>query len=233
MPGNNGLERVVIKLTGNLFDKTLGGSDLKPFIDLFRSIHEDGIQTFIITGGGAVARQYISTARRLGGEEASLDELGIMVSQINAKLLISSLGDVVYPNVPSNLEDVAYAAGMGRIVVCGGLHPGQSTNAVAFLIAEKARAGLVVNASDVDGVYTSDPKTSKKAKRLARATVKQISKMLANKVADAGTYELMDQIALNIIDRSRIPTRIVQCSVDHIRQAVEGRDVGTLVISGN
>jgi len=47
----------------------------------------------------------------------------------------------------------------------GGLHPGQSTNGTAALIAEKVHAEQFLNATDVDGVYDRDPNKFKKAKK--------------------------------------------------------------------
>ena len=225
---NNRLRRVVIKLTGTLFDKE-SGTKLKSIIELVSRMYQDGVQPFIITGGGGVARGYINLARALGSEEATLDELGIMVSRVNAKVLISILTEFTYPVVPTNLEEVSYAATQGRIVVCGGMQPGQSTNAVASLIAEKIKAELYINASDVDGVYTSDPKHNKEARKLATVSTDELSKILSGDKGAAGTYELMDHVAMMIIKRSKIQTRIVNCSADSIQKAIEGQDIGTLV----
>ena len=51
-------------------------------------------------------------------------------------------------------------------MVMGGLQPGQSTNAVGALVAEAIGADLFINATDVDGVYTSDPKKDPEARKL-------------------------------------------------------------------
>jgi len=223
------LRRVVIKLTGTLFDEE-SGTTLKSIVELMSGMYHDGVQSFIITGGGGIARGYINLARSLGAEEATLDELGIMVSRVNAKVLISTLTEFAYPLVPTNLEEISYAATQGRIVVCGGMQPGQSTNAVAALIAEKIKAELYINASDVDGVYTSDPKHNKDSRKLATVSTNELSKILSRDKGTAGTYELMDHTAMMVIKRSKIQTRIVNCSVDSIKKAVQGKDIGTLVI---
>ena len=52
--------------------------------------------------------------------------------------------------MPKNLEEVAMATDSGKIVVAGGLHPGQSTNATSALIAETVEASRFVNATDVN-----------------------------------------------------------------------------------
>ena len=63
----------------------------------------------VVAGGGKIARHYISTARRFGSDEASLDIMGIEVSRLNARLMILALGDQAYPTVPGDLEQVSKA----------------------------------------------------------------------------------------------------------------------------
>ena len=113
-------------------------------------------QSIIIAGGGKIARYFISHARSSGADESTLDELGIEISRLNAKLLIYALKGKAYPHPPTTLTEVKNAVDSGLIVVAGGLHPGQSTNGTAALIAEKVKATEFLNATDVDGIYDSD-----------------------------------------------------------------------------
>ena len=70
-----------------------------------------------------------------------LDELGIEISRLNAKLLIYALKNKAYSHPPTTtLQEVRHAVDDGLIVVTGGLHPGQSTNGTAALIAEKIQS---------------------------------------------------------------------------------------------
>ncbi|MDQ4050123.1 MAG: UMP kinase, partial [Thermoproteota archaeon] len=147
--------RIVIKLSGKAFGDE-SASELKRYASMLSKISEK-VQPVVVAGGGKFARHYISTARSFGSDEASLDILGIEVSRLNARLLILALGDQVYPTVPEDLEQVSKAITTNKIVVTGGLHPGQSTNATAALIAEKVKASKFLNATDVDGIYDSDP----------------------------------------------------------------------------
>src|SRR3990170_4592526 len=119
-------------------------------------------QPVIVAGGGNIARHYITHARSSGADESTLDELGIEVSRLNAKLLIYALQNRAYPHPPTTLQEVRHAVDSGLIVIAGGLHPGQSTNGTAALIAEKIKASEFLNATDVDGIYDSDPNKSKK-----------------------------------------------------------------------
>src|SRR5207237_10502301 len=91
----------------------------------------------------------------------------------------------------------------------GGLQPGQSTNAVAALAAEITRADLLVNATDVQGVYTADPKKDPKAKMLRTVSVDKLLGWAMAGDVYAGKYELLDPLALKIMQRARIATRFV------------------------
>ena len=120
------------------------------------------------------------------------------------------------------------AAESGKIVITGGLHPGQSTNATSALIAEIVRASKFLNATDVDGIYDSDPNITSNAKLLKKITVQQCMRLLENESSMAGTYDLMDIVALKVIERSKIPTRILKADIANIRHAIEPEnEVGT------
>jgi len=47
----------------------------------------------------------------------------------------------------------------------------------------------------------------------------------------AGAYDLMDIVALKVIERSKIPTRVIKANVNTIKRAVGGADVGTKIIT--
>jgi uridylate kinase len=227
------LKRIVIKLSGSLFGPDLKADILKSFCALFEQHVKKKVQFIIVAGGGYLARRYISIARSLGADEGSLDEIGIETSRLNAWLIISALGTSAYSLVPRSLDEVLNALNGNRIVVLGGLHPGHSTNATAALVAERCGACIFINATDVDGVYTADPSLQKTAKKLKTVTIGRLTKIMSEGKMTAGTYELMDLVALKIIERSTIPTRIVRCSFEEIQGAIEGRNVGTLLITGD
>lgn len=226
------LSRVVVKLSGSLFPFPPNAALLKPFITYFRALSKKGVQPILVAGGGIAARTYIALARKFGQDEASLDEIGIWASRLNAGLLIAALGAAAFPTVPTTLDEAASATASGKIVVTGGLHPGHSTNATAALIAEKTRAQLFVNATDVDGVYTKDPRTDKAARKLKKIATGQLARLIARRPMGAGTYDLMDLVALKIIERSHLPTHVVQCTPNALQAVFNGKQPGTLIIPG-
>ena len=203
--------------------------ELKRYARMLSEISEKE-QPVVVAGGGKLARDYISTARSLGSDEASLDILGIEVSRLNARLMIIALGDQAYPVVPEDLEQVSKAVTAGKIVVTGGLHPGQSTNATAALIAEKIKASKFLNATDVNGIYDSDPNKNENARLFNEITVRRCIDLLASEDSAAGGYDLMDIVALKVIERSKIPTVVLKSDPAVIKKAISHTAVGTRII---
>ena len=115
-------------------------------------------------------------------------------------------------------------------MVEGGLHPGQSTNGTAALIAEKVKAEQFLNATDVKGIYDSDPNKSKQAKLFKTIELKKLRGMLVKEDSVAGGYDLMDIVALKIIERSKIKTRVIQSDIKTLEKAVKGLAVGTEIV---
>lgn len=221
-------KRIVIKLSGKVFEMN-NTKLLKDYATFLVKISKV-CQPVIVAGGGNIARHYISHARLSGADESTLDELGIEVSRLNAKLLIYALKNNAYPHPPITLQEVKHAVDSGQIVIAGGLHPGQSTNGTAALIAEKVAASEFLNATDVDGIYDSDPNKNKKAKKFKVIDLKKLRSLLVHEDSIAGGYDLMDIVALKVIERSKIKTRVLKADIKTLEKAIKGIPVGTEII---
>lgn len=224
------MKGTVIKISGSTFYWDSVDQNLPPLLKLFKNLAEEGEKLVLVAGGGETARRYIMAGRKLGVDESMLDDLGLRAARLNAELLAGGLGDLAYPTIPENMDRAAEAYATGKIVVVGGFHPGHSTNAVAALTAERVHANLFVNATDVDGVYTADPDKDGNAKKLDQVMPSQLRKMFGEGQMKAGTYELLDLLAVNIIERSKIKTVILKCEPSAINKAIKGEPVGTLVV---
>ena len=221
-------KRIVIKFSGKVFAME-NIKLLKDYASFLAKVSKT-YQPIIIAGGGKIARHYISHARSSGVDESTLDELGIEISRLNAKLLIYALKGKAYSHPPTSLKEAQQAVESGLIVVAGGLHPGQSTNGTAALIAEKTNAEQFINATDVDGIYDSDPNKNKKAKLFKQIEMKNLKKMLIHEDSVAGGYDLMDIVALKIIERSKIKTRVIRSDIKNLEKAIKGQATGTEII---
>ncbi len=159
------MKKVVLSLGGSILFPTLEENRVSAYADVLSRISRQ-IQLFVVVGGGGEARRYISAARGMGLDEALADEIGILVTRLNATLLAGALGDAAVPAVATSQTDAYAAAASGKIVVMGGITPAQTTDAVAAVLAERVGADLMVNLTSVDGIYTADPKTDPSARKL-------------------------------------------------------------------
>jgi uridylate kinase len=231
-----GQEKVAKKQTASVYVVKLSGSIfISPELPKILRTISSGVSPnrdlslFLVAGGGPTARRFIEAGKQLGGDQSTLDEVGIAVSRLNATIVAQTLGDVAFPRIPRSLSEAMDATTIEkvdpkqRIVVCGGFNPGQSTNAVAALLAEKSGASQFINATDVDGVYDRDPNQFKNAKRLSTVSVEQFRTIIGGKSQMAGMYDLMDSVALGIISRSKIPTLIVKCNSNNLQRVLQGK----------
>jgi uridylate kinase len=231
-------KRIVIKLSGSIFSISDNHDQennnyyniFKQYSDILINLTPNA-QLIVITGGGSIARLYINFARKLGLDEASLDLLGIAISRVNARLLMASLGHYAYPEVPRSLDDVGKFVESNKIIVSGGLHPGQSTNATSALIAEKTRASEFINATDVNGIYDSDPRKNKNAKLFEKIELGKLLNILLKESSMAGEYDLLDIVALKVIERSKIRTKVILSTPKNISNTIQGRKfIGTELV---
>jgi len=185
---------------------------------------------YVVTGGGRIARYYIRCGRDLGADESYLDEMGIEVTRLNARLLIVALGDRANHYPPKNYDEAVSSGRVHSIVVMGGVSPGITTDAVSALLAERVKAPLLVNATSVDGAYTEDPKKNPDAKRIPNMTHQELIRLVGSS-AGAGPHHVFDQVGANVLARSKISLAIVDgTNLSNLRDALEGKKfVGTLV----
>jgi uridylate kinase len=213
--------KVVLKLSGSAFFSDCFSGIARALKDYSSSNNESLI---VVAGGGRNARDLIRAGSELSIDQATLDQIGIAITRLNAAVLIAALGGRANETVAESLDSVVDSTRLAenKVVLCGGLHPGQSTNAVGALISEKIRADLFVNATDVDGVYDKDPNVFKSAKLLRSISPSRLSRILSSGSMAAGGYDLMDPVALAILERSRIPTLIVRCDPKILQRALSG-----------
>jgi len=225
------LKAVVIKVGGFAFPEQPDTAFLRELAAIFKRLASEGYRMAVVAGGGRLARTLIEAGRALGASEALCDELAIRASRLNATLLALALGLPNPLSVPTDTPSLVRELAAGQpIVVLGGLQPGQSTDSVAVLAAELMGARLVVKATDVDGIYTADPRRVPGARKLDRLTYREAMELLAGKAVRAGTYELLDPLALRLAERSRIAIRVVNGrDPESIYRAVKGEPIGTLV----
>lgn len=184
---------------------------------------------FVIVGGGTIARRYIHLGRELGFDEDTLDLIGIDVTRVNARIMTNLL-EVSNKEIPRTTDE---ALGLDYpIVVMGGTDPKHSTDTVGAELAEKTHALRFVNATNVDGIYDKDPKKFKDARQLKEVTIDHLIAQYGTTWGAAGKNIFMDEPALAIIKRAKIPTFVVNGKrLDQLEKAMMGKSFdGTTIL---
>ncbi|MFB6284382.1 MAG: UMP kinase [Halobacteria archaeon] len=221
---------------------SIGGSVLAPEItEEHISRYAEAIEKMskkhtvsIVVGGGKTAREYISTAKEMGANDSICDYIGIDVTRINARLLISALSTTEaqpYPEPPTSYREAEDALADKKIPVMGGVAPGQTTDAVAAVFSEYTDADLLIYATSVDGVYTSDPRTNDDAEALEVLTPEELVEIVMQTELSAGTNSVVDALAAKIIERSEIETYVLdgEDASNISRAALQGEFDGTTI----
>lgn len=203
------MTNIVLSIGGSIL--TPGGNEVEYISKLAALLNKFGKDNklYIVVGGGPLARNNISIARGLGGSEIELDVIGIAATRLNAQLLITALGDQVYPRPAETFHEAKVQANHYRFVVMGGTHPGHTTDAVAVMLGEFVGVDKFINVTSVDGVYTADPKKDPNATKLEKLSADELIKITMQSAAVAGPHIVIDPLAARVIKRSGITTNVL------------------------
>jgi uridylate kinase len=222
--------KVSISLGGSLLTRTMDAASYSHYADVLKRLHDGGHTIVVTCGGGRPARQYISIAKELNSSRSLQDNLGILATHINALLLIAALGDAADPRVHRRADEVRRRLGE-RILVGGGHKPGSSTDYRTVIFAEAIGADLIINATDVPGVYDKNPKTNPDARKLDSLNYAELEKIVSANTRQApGEYGLFDLKAIRLAGRLGIPLVFVDgTDPEEIIRAVTGDHHGSTV----
>lgn len=224
---------VVVSLGGSVL--VTGADDHRYLARLATLLARVGrsVPLVVTTGGGRTARDYIRLGRALGLTEVELDEIGIEVTRLHARLLAAQLGPPTPAHPPESVRAAVAALTGGGPVVLGGTEPGHTTDGVAALLAVRLRAARVVNATDVDAVYDTDPKHHPDARRHARLRWVDFRALVhAGSPGGAGQNFLFDRLGAELLARAKIPLAVVAGrDLPNLEAAIRGRPfAGTRIV---
>jgi uridylate kinase len=225
------MEKVVVSLGGSVL--VPGEEDaryLEDLAELLRTVSRD-VRLFAVTGGGRIARYYIDVGRALGIPESRLDELGIGITRMNARLLGAALKGIANREPARTYAEAARLARRHAVVLMAGTRPGHTTDLVSASLARAVRASRIVNATSVDGVYTADPRRDPNARRLDRISFDDLVRLTGEGHRVAGPNMVFDPVAARVLARDRIPLSVVRGrDLVSLKAAILGRAFhGTLV----
>ena len=224
--------RVVLSLGGSVLAPELDSRRVAAYAETIERLVGEGCELGIVVGGGGVAREYIGAARELDANEVQLDQLGIDVTRVNARLLITALGSSVDPSPAHDYDEAADAIRRGDVSVMGGVTPGQTTDAVAATLGEYVNADLLVYATGANGVYDADPNVDETAEQFAEMTPEELVQIVVPMSRDAGASAPVDLLAAKLIQRSGMRTVVLDghdpVAVEHA--VLRGEHTGTDIV---
>jgi len=230
--------RIVLKLSGEALQGKLGfgidSSVLDALARQIKELKELGVQVTIVVGGGNIFRG-LQTSSATGMERATADYMGMLATAINGLALQDALERASVPTRVQTAIEIAKVAEpyirrrairhleKGRVVIfVGGIgSPYFTTDTTAALRAAEIGAQVVLKATNVDGVYSADPRLDRHAKKYTKVTFTDVLKRRLN---------VMDATAVSLCRENNLP--IIVFNLNHagnIRKAVCGEPVGTLV----
>jgi uridylate kinase len=204
--------RVVVKVSGEFLAGDQSFGIHQPTIDRIAGdlikARELGVEIAVVVGGGNIFRGVEVSSR--GVSRTTGDTMGMLATVMNCLALESALerkgqsarvlSAFVMPQVCELFTRAAahrYLA-EGRIVVLAGGtgNPYFTTDTTAVLRAAEIGAQAVLKATNVDGVYSADPKKDKTATRFER---------LSHSQAVEGGYKVMDATAFALARETSLP----------------------------
>lgn len=178
-------EKIVLSLGGSLVVPE-GGLNVE-FLKNFNSFIRErlnknpDLQFFIVVGGGTIARHYRDAGEEVVGHELThedLDWLGIHATRLNAQLIRTIFRDIAHPHLIKHYEIIRKVD--ESVVVAAGWKPGWSTDFCAVLVCEDYDVIKIINLSNIDAAYDSDPRTNPNAEKIEHCTWEEFRKLVGD-----------------------------------------------------
>ena len=230
-------KRVMLKISG---EALMGARDygfdhdiLARIADELKTIHQLGHEVCVVIGGGNIFRGM--SGEKVGVDRVTGDHMGMLGTVINALALQNALSRLNVPAVvmssismPTICEPYINRHGMGHlaagrvVIFAGGTgNPFFSTDTAAALRASEMNCDVILKATQVDGVYSADPKKVKDAVRYDRLTFTEVL---------ARDLRVMDAAAIALARENKIPILIFNLAQEGgLVEVVSGRGTKTVI----
>lgn len=233
-------ERILLKLSGEALGNTETGHGIDPdSVNLVArqivAVAESGVKTAVVVGGGNILRG--AEFSKIGANRASADTMGMLGTLINGL----ALGDAIERqggsarvlsalDVRTVAEPFVRRRALGHldnghvvVLAAGTGNPYFTTDTAAALRATELGCEVLLKATKVDGVYSSDPKVDPAAVRLVELTYMEV---LQRNLA------VMDATAIALCRENRLPVVVFDLFQEgNIERVVQGADIGTTIRS--
>jgi uridylate kinase len=230
-------KRILLKLSGEaLMGAQKFGQDSETINRIcqdIKEIREHGYEVCLVVGGGNICRG--AEISKMGIERASADYMGMLGTVINALAIQSMLESIgVDTRVQSAIPMTTICEPLiprkairhmvkGRVVIfaCGTGHPFFTTDSGAALRAAEMHCDLLVKGTQIDGVYSADPKVDSAATRYETISYKDV---INNDLA------VMDMAAITIARENNIPILVFNIHTQgDLLKVLEGKGTFTII----
>ncbi len=230
-------KRVLLKLSGEaLAGAARFGLDqhtLQEIAGQIRAVTRDGVQVALVLGGGNILRGSLAESR--GMDRVAADYMGMLATVINSLAMQDSLERAGVPTrVLTAIEMQKLAEPFirrrairhlekGRVVIfaAGTGNPYFSTDTAAALRAVEIKADVILKATNVNGVYSADPRRHPKAKLFRELKYMDVLQR---------RLQVMDSTAISLCMDNQLPLIVFNLTRrENIRLAVSGKAIGTLI----
>ena len=229
--------RALLKISGEALGGERGsGLDfhvVEAFAEEIKAVHALGVHLALVVGGGNIIRG--ATASREGLDRVSADYMGMLATVINALALqdvLEKIGVDTRVMTAIRMESLAEPyirrrairhLEKGRLIIfaAGTGNPFFSTDTAGVLRALEIEAQVILKATNVDGIYTGDPRVDPGATFIPELTYQE---------AIVKNYAVMDANAFGLCKANQLP--IVVFNINQpgaISRVLQGDRVGTLV----
>jgi uridylate kinase len=240
MPISSGIRRVLLKISGEGLmgpgEYGLDAATVQRIAAEVKSVHDMGIEVCCVVGGGNIFRGVSGASQ--GMERAAADHMGMLATVINALALQNAIEQQGTPcrvqsaiGMPTVCETYIRRRAIrhlekGRVVIfaAGTGNPFFTTDTAAALRAVEMGCDALLKATQVDGVYTADPKKVADATRYERLTFQEVL---------AKDLKVMDAAAIALCRENGVPILVFNLHQDRaFADVVVGKGRYTIIAEG-
>ncbi len=227
--------KVLLKLSGMAVandQKDFDFAKIEELVKEIKDLQSQGLQLSIVIGGGNIMRGRSIKQGEISVERA--DYMGMQATNINSLALGGIMDKSGVPNqilsawpmegvIPEVSEaNIKNAQSTNKVIIFGGGtgKPGRSTDTTSTVRAQQAGCEVILKATDVDGVYDSDPDENPHAGRFTKLSYQEAN--------DKG-LKIMDQGAFAMAQDNNMKIVVFKMDPGNLSRVVNGEEIGTTI----